>query len=241
MIGASRLGGLNVGVFAIWVLFQTEFVLGRDQINGTTVKAFSPNEFRANYELMTQYKSGIVEDCPQVIEYMAVPTEIDQDLVIAHSDMMIGAGRSDTQQCTDDGEMRLILSNNLVGDRLAAFQKAISEDDYTRTLFDDLSLRLRGRRYYVSISDSPLECGVSWFTEKETFIFFDESQPTTLTVVLKISNGEPRLLSLPLIGNIRYMISVREGRTCIYRVDVDVSNIINDISRPSDSPSPTVR
>lgn len=241
MIGGSRLGELHLGVLAVWVLFQTRIVLGRDDISGSTVKAFTPNEFRASYELMTQYKSGSVEDCPQVIEYMAVPTEIDQDLVIAHHDMKIGPERSSTQHCTDDGEMRLILSSNLVGDKLASFQTAISKDKYTSILFDDLRAQLRGKRYYVSISDSPRECGVRWFTEGERFIFFDESATTQLTVVQKISNGKPKLLSLPLIANIRYMISVGEGSTCIYRVDVDVSNIINDIARASDSPSPTVR
>lgn len=206
----------------------------------SSVRAFSVREFIANYELMTQYKSGSVEDCPEVIEYKAVPSEFNGDLVISHNDMMIGSEKGQARPCTDDGEMELTSSTNLVGEKLSLVKNNMQGDVYSTILFNDLKAHLSGKRYYVSLADTPRECERTWFTGKETFIFFDESTTTPLTVVLKVVNGEARQITLPLIANIRYMVSVREGSTCIYRVDVDVSNLINDIARPSDSPSPTV-
>lgn len=221
-------------------IIQRRVVVAWAESNLTSVRAFSPNEFIANYELMTQYKSGSVEDCPEVIEYKAVPTRVNQTLIISHGDMMIGSEKGKARPCTDNGEMTLASSVNLEGETLSTVKSNMKDDIYSTVLFDDLSAHLRGKTYYVSLSDTPRECEVTWFTGKETFIFFDESTTTPLSVVVKVVSGEPRRLSLPLLANIRYMISVREGSTCIYRVDVDVSNVMNDIARPSDSPSPTV-
>lgn len=205
-----------------------------------TVRAFSRNEFQANYIRMTQYKRGQVPDCPRRIEITSIPDEIDQDLFIPHQTMRIGASNETAVNCTDDGYMQMIRSNNLVGARLTAFRNSILHDVYRTVLFDNLSISLRGKQYYVSIEDTPRTCGQQWFTDRETFIFFDENDIIDLTVVLKVENGIPRLLMLPLTGDIRYMVSVTTGSTCIYRVDSDVSDLLNNITRPSDSPSPTV-
>lgn len=137
--------------------------------------------------------------------------------------------------------MRLIESSNLIGIRLAQFQSSIRDDFDKMTVFQSLSSQLSGKKYWVSVADSARSCGQTWFGRDETFIFFDESQSTSLQVVRTFIGTRPVILNLNLDGNIRYMIAVRAESTCIYRVDVDVQNFFNDIPRPSDSASVTVR
>lgn len=204
------------------------------------VRAFSQSEFLANYTRLTQYKRGQVPDCPQRIEMTAIPTIIENDLYVSHQDMRIGLTNDTVEQCVDDGQMRLISSENLIGERLTLFKKNIVENIYTSILYENLAVSLSRKKYYVSIEDTPRQCGQLWFANNETFIFFDESTVVDLTVVLKVENGVAKLLMVPLTGDIRYMIAVATGSTCIYRVDIDVSNMLNNITRPSDSPSPTV-
>lgn len=242
----SSAGGFHS--FRLIFCLCTLVVLGRSFVirpasaldEQNVVHAYARSEFLANYTRLTQYKRGQVPDCPQRIEITAMPTEIAQDLYVSHQDMRIGITNDTVERCVDNGRMRLISSKNLNGERLTSFKKSIEDDIYTNTLFDNLAVSLSGRNYYVSTEDTPRRCGELWFTNNETFIFFDESTVVDLTVVLKVENGIAKLLLLPLTGDIRYMIVVTTGSTCIYRVDIDVSNMLNNITRPSDSPSPTV-
>lgn len=231
--------------FLLWTIVALTLLrqpLAQQHIDESTVKAFSPNEFEARYGLMVQYKHGVsVRSCPEVLEYQGTPEKVGDQLYIAHKDMLIGeTAESTPSQCTDDGFLQVRSSTELIGQSLAEFEESISNDVDTLTLFTGLQDSLNGRTYYVSVRDSERQCGQTWFGNNETFFFFDESTTTVLNIVSKVKNGQPVLLSLPLIGDVRYMVSVRTGTTCIYRVDIDVDNLKNNITRPSDSPSPSV-
>lgn len=144
-------------------------------------------------------------------------------------------------QCTDAGTQTLVQSHLLRGETRNSFLASIQESVDKSVLYDSLVAQLSSSaRYFVSLQDSVRVCGQTWFSDQESYFFFDESKLIQLQVVKKIVQQQPVFVTLPLIANIRYMIVVRDATTCIYRVETDVQDIINNVARPSDSPSPTV-
>lgn len=227
---------LILGVLLLYNLVQR--TAGEDEVSA---QAFTPNEFRALYELMVQYKYGRADNCPLVIKHSAEAIEDGPDLIIRHRDMRIG--NNELENCTDVGEQRLTIPSTLSGNRLVEFSESINSNLDKRTVFEGLMRELDGRKWYASIQDSSRTCGPNdrkWFQRSETFFYFDESETIRLNIVAKITGGEPKLLALPLVGNIRYMIAVTSGTSCIYRVQTDVANVILGTPRPSDSPSVSV-
>ncbi|KAI0566856.1 hypothetical protein FGB62_5g035 [Gracilaria domingensis] len=191
---------------------------------------------------MVQYRHGSVPSCPHRIQYTGTPTEEGSQLLLHHTDMKIS--ESDTLNpinCTDSGIQRLVQSTNLRGQILSDFLEEVDMSLDKSILYKSVAQQLAGNRYYVSVQDSVRVCGQGWFSSAESYFFFDESKLVQLQVVKKVIQEEPVVITLPLIGNIRYMVVVREGTTCIYRVESDVQSIIKNSPRPSDSSSPTVR
>ncbi|CAN8061748.1 unnamed protein product [Agarophyton chilense] len=211
------------------------------QLNNISGRAFTELEFTASYELMVQYRHGSVPSCPHRIQYTGSPIQEGSELLLSHTDMKIS--ESDTLNpinCTDNGVQRLVQSNLLRGQALSDFREGIEKSVDKSILYESVAQQLAAAKYYVSVKDSVRVCGQGWFSSAETYVFFDESKLVQLRVVKKVIQDEPVTITLPLIGNIRYMVVVRDGTTCIYRVESDVESIIKNSPRPSDSPSVTV-
>lgn len=194
---------------------------------------------------MVQYKHTAVSNCPVVWRYDGHASENNGTLLLSHSDIQIAAfNNSIPQVCsgTPDATISLLSSTFLSDSRLEEFEASIKNNLDKTTVFESIHSQLSRRVYLVSSTNSqtPLNCGgVNWFEHNEMFVFFDEADTVMLSIVAKIQNGGPRILTLPLVGNIRYMLSVTSGTTCIYRVDTDVRQVLADKLRPSLSPSST--
>lgn len=212
----------------------------RYRLRAPSVRAFTPDEFFATYELMVQYKYGNVSSCPVIWQYKGIPIAEGDDLFLMHSDMLMSSRRSqDLVSCNNDGALHLLRSTRLNGSFIDSLKSDIANDVDKTTVFNSIYEHLAGHLWYVSTGTSPTTCGDhKWFDQDEMFVFFDQSETVSLSVVAKILNGGPRILSLPLMGDVRYMLSVRAGTTCIYRVESDVQQLTNQTARPSDSPSP---
>lgn len=215
--------------------------VSRHQLINTTARTFTPNEFYASYELMVQYKHANVSSCPSVWKYSGVPIDEQSMLFLAHGDMSISAPNSTfLYRCNYGGALHLLRSSFLTGSTLDAFENDIADDVDKFTVFNSVRAQLNDDIYYVSTGTSPPTCGgINYFDDDEMFVFFDESDTVMLSVVAKIKQGTARVLTLPLVGSIRYLLIVRFGTTCIYRVESDDPHMINHIPRPSDSPTPT--
>lgn len=204
-------------------------------------RAFTVDELVARYELMVQYKHGNVSDCPVVWRYSGQPSTFEGSVMLAHNDIEIAAHNDSLPvSCDGTGTLRLLSSTMLADSRLDAFEAAIANNVDKTTVFDSIHAQLHNRLFMVSAAAStlPPTCGgTMWFDNGEMFVFFDEIETLMLSVVSKIQNGGPRILTIPLIGNIRYMVSVAEGTTCIYRVASDVRQVLIDNVEPSGSPS----
>lgn len=214
------------------------------RMNLITSRTFKPTEFQTPFELMVQYRHGNVSSCPLVWEYKSVPIDEQSLLFLAHGDMSISSPDDTTLvPCDYGGAIQLLRSTFLTGSTLDAFEADISNDVDKWTLFNSTKSQLNDAVYYVSAGISSPTCGNNtYFHEDELLLFFDESDAVLLSVVAKYKNGGERVLSIPLVGNIRYMISVHRGSTCIYRAASDVQMMLNSTARPSDisTPPPSV-
>lgn len=217
-------------------------------LNSTTVRSFTANEFKASYGLLVKYEHGgslaSLPSCPALFEYTGTPQKSGDNLIVYHKDMKIAeTADSETVQCTDGGMLQLTSSEKLMAGSqgLRSFEDAIAGVLDAETVFNGLQESLIGKRYFVGISDSTRMCGgQKWFGRQEAFMFFDETDPVNLKLVSKVKNGQAVILQLSLIGDIRYMVAVRNGATCVYRVDLDLRNLQLNITRPSDSPTVSV-
>lgn len=212
----------------------------RQNLRRTTSRTFRPNEFQATFELMVQYKYGNVSNCPLLWDYSGFPIDEQSMLFLAHGDISISSP-DDTilTPCDYGGAIHLLRSTFLTGSTLDAFEADITDDVDKWTLFNSVRSQLDGAIYYVSAGMSSPKCGnTTLFSEDELLLFFDESETVLLSVVAKYKNGGERVLAIPLVGNIRYMVSVHHGSTCIYRAGSDVQMMLNDTARPSDSSTP---
>lgn len=212
----------------------------RHELERLTSRTFRPNEFQATFELMVQYKHGNVSNCPLLWEYSGVPIDEQSMLFLAHGDMSISSADDTTlTPCDYGGAIHLLRSSFLTGSTLDAFEADIADDVDKWTLFNSVRSQLDGAIYYVSAGMSSPKCGnVTLFTEDELLLFFDESETVLLSVVAKYKNGGERVLTIPLVGDIRYMVSVHHGSTCIYRAGTDVQMMLNNTAKPSDSSTP---
>lgn len=212
----------------------------RHELRHMSSRTFKPNEFQAMFELMVQYRHGNVSTCPLFWEYYGIPIDEQSMLFLAHGDMSVSSSDDSTlTPCEYGGAIHLLRSTFLTGSTLDAFEADIADDVDKWTLFNSVRSQLDGAIYYVSAGMSSPKCGnITLFAEDELLLFFDESETVLLSVVAKYKNGGERVLTIPLVGDIRYMVAVHHGSTCIYRAGTDVQMMLNNTSRPSDSSTP---
>lgn len=206
-----------------------------------SVKAFSANEFRSIYELMVQYKFADSPTCPGLISYDAYPQQSGQTLTLQHKHMLIGPDNTTLHRCVDNQQMTLLRADNLLATRLTQFLASIQPHHHKLITFQSLFSQLQPSAFYISIRDSARTCGEkTWFQNQETSFFFHEPNVTNVSIVPRLVLGQPKVTTISLIGNIRYMIIVNSGSTCIYRVQVDVNKVKKDLAHQSSTPSATI-
>lgn len=216
----------------------------RAPLRRRALRSFTSDELVARYELMVQYKYGNISSCPVVWHYSGSPDMNNGTVLLEHRDISISATNETLPDICDDNPedgntLELLSSSRLTDFKLDSFEASIADNIDKTTVFDSLHAQLTGRLYLLSAGKTPgpIRCrGTTWFDNEELFIFFDEDYTVMLSLVSKIQNGGPRILTLPLIGRIRYMLSVSTGSTCIYRVQSDVREVLMN---PSDSPAVT--
>lgn len=221
-------------------------------------RAFTRGEFAGTYQLLAQYKHAAAPSCPLAWRYTGpapAPPSVEGGAYVAylkHRDIWVSRANDSATfaRCKDDGGAVALLSSvYLEGARLADFVREVGKDADKAAVFASVQMALAGRSggiFYVAAGVEEPMCGegledggrFSFFGRDDMLLFFDESRTMEMHIVVGMKNGGPRYSVVSLLGDVRYMIATRSGSTCIYRVESDMSDIINGVERPSDSPSP---
>lgn len=131
-------------------------------------------------------------------------------------------------------------SEILQGEILTTIRDTMAGSIDKSVVFESIWAKLQDSKFWLSNGPVRKRCGSKvWFPSDEVFIFVDESNPIPVSVVANLVRGTPVLAQVELAANIRHLVVVSTGSTCIYRVDKDVQAMMNNIPRPSDSPSPS--
>lgn len=151
----------------------------------------------------------------------------------------------DGGNCSNSGNsIDLISSEALDGSTLTDFKSKVLTSRDTETVYDGMQEQFAGRKWWASYPAPTMQCTdgtrtQKWFGANQLFIFTDESDRLELKALTNILNGVEKFTMLTLVENIRHVIIISKGSTCIYRSDSDVQKRRLNIARASDAPSPT--
>lgn len=205
-------------------------------------RSFTASELAAHYELMVQFKNGEASNCPVAWSFTGTPERTNGSIILSQENIQVF---EENQSCSGNSNksMTLLMSTYLKDARLKDFLSSIKFNIDKTTVFDSVYEQLSRRLFFVTSMDSSnsLTCsdGKRWFDNDEMFLFLDVIDAIVLPLVAEVHNGDARIHAIPLLKNVRYMIAVTSGSTCIYRVDADLRILLVDILAPYQSPLPS--